>query len=378
MALNAERKTSQLVNGRRVTRRGGLTYYVGAAGVALVVLLAVIQSRSRLEADPGLAGVGTDNAEAHSLYLDGRYYWDKREPAALEKSKALFEEAIDLDPTYAQAWVGLADAWTALGSYFVVPPEDAHPRARAAAERALQINADLAEAHVSLASTLADHYWDWDGAALHFARAVELSPSYATAHLWYAELLERQARFEEMLVEALKAETLDPLAPVTLHVVGKALFYLERYDESIAQYQKIMRLHPQYEAALLHLGLAYLHAGQLDEAIAVWEPLAQQWQRPHNLVGLLGHVYARVGRIEDARAILVELDQRSADEGASSFHYAVVYIGLGEYEVALDHLEEAYEERIWLMGLLKAEPIFDPLRTSPRFDALLEKMGLAD
>ena len=179
-----------------------------------------------------------------------------------------------------------------------------------------------------------------------------------------------------MLAEAEKAVELDPLAPANLHVIGKALYYLQRYDDSIAQYRKLIELYPDYTSANLHLGLAHLHAGQYLQAISIWEPLADDWGRPQELLGLLGHAYARVGRTEMARQLLQELDELAVEQTVSSFHRAVIHVAMGNHDRALDSLEGAYEERIWLMGLLKVEPIFEPLHGDARFQALLQKMGL--
>jgi serine/threonine-protein kinase len=325
-----------------------------------------------------IAKRGTENPDAFVLYLKGRYFWNKRDVESLETSKTFFEQALDLDPTYAGAWSGLADVFTLLGSRFVMPPEEAHPRARAAAERALALDDELAEAHISLAAVLADYYWDWNAAGQHFRRGLEVRPSYATGRLWYAELLERLGQFDEMLAEAEKAEELDPLAPANLHVIGKALYYLRRYDDSVAQYRKLIELYPDYSSASLHLGLAHLHAGQYEQAISIWEPLADDWGRPQELLGLLGHAYARVGRTEMAGQLLDELDELAGEKTVSSFHRAVIHVAMGNHDRALDSLEGAYEERIWLMGLLKVEPIFEPLHGDARFDALLQKMGFSN
>ncbi len=312
------------------------------------------------------------------MYLKGRYFWNKWDGASVEKARAHFQQALDLDPAYAQAWTGLSDAYEILGALSVLSPEEAFPRARAAAERALAIDGELAEAHVSLATVLEDYYWDWAGAERHLRQAVGLDPNYAAAHQVYAEHLRDLGRFDDALAEAKKAQELDPLSTPVQLVIGITLYMARRYEEAIVQFQRLLETDPGFTVAYFNLGLAYTQQGKYEEAISTLQKVDARGGYIPNTKALLGYSYAASGRRAEARQILDALDELSKEQYVSAFHKAAIHTGLGEKDQALELLEQAYEERVGMMRLLKVEPMFDPLRSDPRFTELLKKVGLAE
>jgi tetratricopeptide (TPR) repeat protein len=318
----------------------------------------------------------TANTEAYQLYLKGRYFWNKVTPKGFEKSLEFYRQAIEIDPNYALAYAGLADSYNLLGSYGVLPLKESHPKARAAAEKALEIDGELAEAHTSLATVIADYYWDWAEAEKHFKQAIALNPNYPVARNWYSQHLARMGRLEESIEEAKRAQTLDPLSPSANAHVGLALYRARRYDESIAQLQKTMEIEPTALHAHIFLGFVYVQQGKNEEAIAEFQTVVKLSERNPSLLALLGYAYATAGKHDEARAILEELNFQSKNQPVFPFETAMIYIGLGEREQAFTWLEKAYDERAWQLGFLKAEPIFDPLRSDSRFTDLMQRVNL--
>ncbi len=318
----------------------------------------------------------TENTEAYQLYLKGRYYWNKRAGDAVKKGIEYFNQAIQKDPNYALAYAGLADSYNILGSNGVIPMKESHPRARVAALKALEIDDNLSEAHTSLAAIIADFYWNWPEAESHFRRALELNPNYPTAHSWYCQYLVRMGRLNEAIQEAKRAQELDPVSLVMNVNLGQTFYWARQYDQAIEQFQKTLEIDPNFVPAYLHLGLVYLQKRMYQEAIASFEKGSTLAGHNTDMVGLLGHAYAAAGRKDEALKILNELNELSKQQYVSPFAIALIYVGLGEKNQAFTRLEKAYEERVWLMGLMKAEPIFDPLRSDPRFEDLLRRIGL--
>lgn len=327
---------------------------------------------------------GTHNPEAYDLYLRGQYFLNHRDYSveSLEQSRRHFERALDNDPMYAKAWTGLANVYTLLGSLGVLTPDEAHPRARAAAEQALALDEELAEAHNALAATLSDYYWDWEAAGRHFRRAIELDPSYATARQWYAtNVLQMQGRFEEAIVETREAAALDPLSPVRNYAVGQALYFARRFEEAEAHLQRIRELYPRFPLTYIYIAQIASLQGRHTEAVEAAEAAHALYEGEAGLSAILGYAYARAGRSDEARALLRNLRDLAEEQPliarTTSFHEAYIYLGLGEYDAALSAFERAYEARVMYMSWVGIEPIFDPLRSEARFEAIIEKMGLA-
>lgn len=325
-----------------------------------------------------LAREGTESAAAYALYLKGRYFWNKRDRTNIQQARACFEQALDLDPVFARAWAGLADTFCVLGGYLLLQPEDAYPRARAAAEQALAIDEDLAEAHASLATVLADHYWNWSAAGEHYLRAVTLNPSYATARLWYAGFLRDLGEFDEALIQVRAGRELDPLSLPAQAAEGITLYVARRYPEAVAAYRRLLEITPTFTYAYFLLALALAQERRYAEALASLQKVGNWGGGVADVRGLSGYIHATLGRHVEAREMLEALDDPASEQHATPFHRAIIHVALGESDRALQLLEQAHDARAKQIRLLRIEPMLDPIRGEPRFQALLEKVGLTD
>jgi serine/threonine protein kinase/tetratricopeptide (TPR) repeat protein len=318
----------------------------------------------------------TQNADAYHCYLKGRHHCNKRTADGLKKSIKLFEQAIDIDPTYALAYTGVADAYLNLGGWGYVAYREAYPRAKAAAARALAIDESLAEAHVSLAMVQKEYEWDWPGAGREYERALELNPNYPVAHQCYGEYLAAVGRHQEAIAAFKRAIDLDPLSLIIHATLGRHGYYFARqYDQAIAQLQKTLDMDDSFWVARLWLGWTYANIGHLSEALAELQT-ARRLDNNLEVVAALGYTYGRSGRRIEAQQVLDELQQLSRKRHVSPMLGALIAIGMGEHERALGYLEQGYADRAQMMSELKAEPAFDPLRTDPRFADLLRRIGL--
>jgi serine/threonine protein kinase/tetratricopeptide (TPR) repeat protein len=350
-------------------------------------VLAVEQAIAREIAEklrPRLAGEqrrrlsrpGTQNAEAYQCYLKGRHYWNKRSAEGLKKSIKLFEQAIDIDPTYALAHTGVADAYLNLGGWGHLPFREAYPRAKAAATQALAIDEDLAEAHVSLAMVQKEYDWDWEGAGREYRRALELNPNYAVASQWFGEYLAAVGRHQEAIAAFKGAIELDPLSLIIHATLGRHGYYFARqYDQAITQLQKTLDMDDGFWVAHLWLGWTYANIGRLPEAVTELQT-ARRLDNNLEIVAALGYTYGRAGRRLEVQQVLDELRQLSRTRYVSPMLGALITTGMGEHDEAFGWLEQSYADRAQMMSELKAEPAFDPLRTDPRFADLLRRVGL--
>jgi len=318
----------------------------------------------------------TDNAEAYQLYLRGRYYWNKRTGEAIKMGIEYFQQAIEKDPGYALAYVGLADSYSILPNYSEMTAAEANLKAQAAALRALELDDTLAEAHATL-GTISSDQWNWPEAEKRLARALELNPSYASAHRWYAEYLAHTGRVKEGLAEMQRAYELDPLSLIINQGLALALHYTRQYDQASAQFRKTLEMEPNFAPGHLHFALPLLKQGRYPEAIAELNQAKTLMGGHSSAMGLLGYAYAVSGRRKEAEQILHELSERSKQRFVSSFDLAVIHLGLGEQDRTFELLNKAYEERTWLVTLLKVEPLFDSLRSDPRLADLLRRIGFA-
>ena len=321
----------------------------------------------------------TENPEAHQLYLKGRYFWSKRTEGGVKRGIEFFQQAIEQDPNFALAYVGLADSYLLLGvpaaMTGTMPPKEAMPKARAAAERALAIDKGLAEAHASLGQ-VEWYEWDWAGAEAEFKRSVRLNPNYATARHWYALHLGRLGRPDEALAEIKRALELDPLSLAINANVGWVLYYARRYDEAIEQCLKTLEMDSTFALAHHRLGSAYVQKGMYGEAIAEFQKAMTYSDEHPTAIAALGHAYAASGNRGEARKVLAELRAFSERRYVPRYDMALIYAGLGEKEQALELLEEAYEQHDFML-LAKVEPRLDGLRAEPRFADLLRRVGLS-
>jgi TolB-like protein/class 3 adenylate cyclase/Flp pilus assembly protein TadD len=320
-----------------------------------------------------IAARPTENAEAHQLYLKGRFFWNKRTGKDLKKSIDYFEQAIAMDPNYALGYAGLADAYVFLPGYTAGAPRDCYPKAMAAAKKALELDDSLAEAHTTLA--LAIWYYDFDlsQANKEFQRAIELNPNYATGHQQYGNnTLSASGRFDDSISEGKRAVDLDPLSLVINADLGVNYLFARRYDEAITQLRKTLEIDPGYYYAYVNLGQAFGAKRAFDQAIEQYQKARVLNDDPF-VLGLLGHAYASLGNKSEALKILDQLKQLAAQRYVSAYSFVIVYVGLGEKEEALQWLERCYQDHAGSeIAWIRVDPLVDPLREDPRFEALAE------
>jgi len=318
----------------------------------------------------------TTSYEAYDLYLKGRYFWNKRTTAGFKQAAEYFQQAIAKDPNYARAYAGLADTYALMASWFVVPQKEIIPKAREAALHALQLDDSLAEAHCSLALIAQNHDYDWQTAEKEYRRAIELDSAYATARQWYAEFLSLQGRFDEALAESERARQLDPLSLIIATDHAVILYFARQYDRAIEQFRGVSEMDPNFSRA--HLIIApYVEEGRFEEAMAALE----NWRRTDSktiISGAQAYVYGRWGRRAEGQAALahfqVLLRRYPAFDATSQMLSA--YAGLGMKDQAIALLQKCYAEHSAAVVGIKVEPNYDSLRSDPRFQDLLRRIGL--
>lgn len=322
----------------------------------------------------------TDNHEAYQAYLRGRHYWKQRTAPALRKAIESFQQAIELDEDYALAYTGLSDCYGLASIYGAAPPRAVMPKAKAAALKALTLDDSLAEAHTSLAVSLAWYDWDWQTAELAFKRALDLNPNYAIAWHWYGSvLLSAQGRFDEAFAAELRARELEPFTLIYNVHPGWICYHARRYDEAVKHLQHALELDDQFMLAHFYLGVVYIQLARFDEAAAALQrALELSGGRGTLIQAVLGCAYAIAGRRDEALAILQQLQAFPTNRDVSPFSLALIYCGLREREQTLKCLCEAFDERFSWMVWLKGEPLFDWLRDDPQFQELLRGMRLID
>ncbi len=339
-----------------------------------------IAQQIRIEVTPQeqaeLKAAKTVDPDAYEAYLKGRYFWNKRTADGLEKAVDYFNQAIAKDPAYAAAYSGLADTYALLGDwqYAVMTPKEALPKAKAAALKALELDDSLSEAHTSLAFCLDGFGWDLQAGDREFRRAIELNPGYATAHHWYAWHLILLGRNSEAIAEMKKAVSLDPLSLIINVDLAELLVIAHLPDESIQQSRKTIEMDPDFALAHNQLGQAYLEKHMSEEAIAELKRAAQLSGDSPTCTANLARAYAAAGKRQEATVLLNDLRKRSADGYSQAAEIAMVYVALGDKDQAMTWLNQAYEERFNPGVLLRTG--FDPLRSDPRFQDLLRRVGL--
>jgi len=313
--------------------------------------------------------------EAYELYLRGRFFLNKRTTPAFEQAIQTFSDAVSVDPDYALAYSGLADASLLLERYGARPAREIMPRAKAAALRALEIDDALAEAHTSLG--MISFYFDWDAKTMEreFRRAIELNPGYAQVHHWFGFNLGEMGRTEEALAQMDHALRLDPLSLIINTNRGTVLYLGRQFEAAVAGLQRTLELDPAFTVAHQWLGRALDQLGRHEEALAEHRRALELRPDDPECLGSYGHTCGLLGRTGEAQAILRRLDQLAQERYVCPYWYAVLSLGLGEEEQALDRLEEAYEHRFDWLKALGVEPLFDSLRAHPRFRDVLARVG---
>jgi TolB-like protein/DNA-binding winged helix-turn-helix (wHTH) protein/Tfp pilus assembly protein PilF len=323
-----------------------------------------------------LASMHPINPEAFQLWLKGRYYWYKLNPEGLQKAIEYFQQALKKDPAYAPAYAGLADSYNLLAFFNVFPPREVMPKAKAAAVKALELDDNLAEAHVSLGWAGFTYDLDWPAAGKHFDRAILLNPAYPLAHSYYSLYLTALGRSEEGLTEAKRALDLDPVSPAILHYVVVQLYLARRFDEAIEQCRKTLELDPSFTPVHGTLAEVYSAKGMYREALAEYEEFSALSGGSPRSTAFVGYAHARLGQRSQAFRVLDQLRAASKQRYVPALSFAIVYVGLGEKEQAFLWLEKAYDERTNSLAYLKVQATWDPLRSDPRFADLVRRIGL--
>jgi tetratricopeptide (TPR) repeat protein len=317
----------------------------------------------------------TTNPEAYQFYLRGRYYWNKRTAENLKKAIEQFQQAADKDPNYALAYVGLADCYLLLEDYAGTPASETFPKAKAFAQRALQLDSSLAEAHTSLAYVYTN-LWQWEQAEEEFKRSIKLNPNYSTAHHWYSIYLLDLGRNDEAMAEIKRAHELDPLSLIIGTTLTYAYFAEGDVNSSIAQCKRVIDLDPNFPRAHEYLGLAYLKQGRHSEAIVELQKAVELTGRERRPLRELGYGYGISGKRAEALAVLKELEGKYEKHEVIGQDLAAVYAGLGEKDQAFAWLEKDFQARSGLLAWSRWTPPFESLRSDPRSADLLRRMGL--
>lgn len=325
--------------------------------------------------------VGTTNPsptaiEAYDLYLRGRYFWNKRNKEGFDQALKSFQQAIAKDPNYAPAYAGMADTYSLMIPFNPqMMPREIMPRAREGALKALQLDEKLAEAHTSLALIAENYDYDWQTAEKEYRRAIELNPSYATAHQWYAECLMWQGRFDEALQESERARQLDPFSLIIAADRGAILYYARKYDAAIEQLKAVLAMDPNFSRARFMISLAYLRKGRLSESLADTDK-DLDCSKDAGACAWLVYAYTVAGQSEKARAAVEQLERLIHLQKISPEVLIPADIAMGQTDKAFREIERGYSERANFLTSLKVDPLFDPLRNDPRFKELLFRTGL--
>jgi len=317
----------------------------------------------------------TENAEAYELYLRGRYYAFKITEPEIRKAIAFYGQAIELDPNYALAYAGMGDAYRILSIIPYAPSKEVCPQAKALALQALEIDANLAEAHIVLGYVAFWYEWNWNAAESELKRAIELAPNNSDAHRAYAHFLSNLGRHDEAIAEGRRARELDPLSLITNALEGQFLFYAGRADEAIARYDKTLEIEPNFLTAHSHLGRVYTHQGRYTEAIAALTKAKELSAGSTEPVMQLGYALAKSGNREQAQATLADLKSLAAKRHVPAYNFAMIYNGLSEEGEALNYLEKSFEEREVQLTFIKVDTRWDELRAEPRFFDLMRRMN---
>jgi eukaryotic-like serine/threonine-protein kinase len=332
-----------------------------------------VEGRLSQKNEAGRGSFRPVNPEAYEAYLKGRYFWNKRDRKSLEKSLGYFNEAIARDPNYALAYAGLADIYVVLDPDWAIASREVNEKAKTAAQKALTLDDSLVEAHASLAS-IYHNEWNWQGAEREFKRAIELNPSYATAHHWYSIYLATVGRFDESVREATKAVELDPLSLIISASLGNRLNEARRYEDAANQCRKTLDMDPNFGLADICIGISYVNVGRFKEGISELQKGTDLLPGDPYSMEQLGIAYALSGDRARARQVLSKL-QNPSQPYLPAYSIAMVYAGLADKERTISWLNKGYEERNEAMIYLKIEPALDPFRSDPRIQDLIRRVG---
>ncbi len=341
-----------------------------------------IAGQLHLTGDEGraLTKHSTENTDAYQLYLKGRYYWDKRTVAGFNKALQYFQQALDIDPDYALAYTGVADCYDllGLGIYNGMSPRESYPKAKAAIEKAFQLDNNLAEAYTTRAHINQSFEWEWARAESDYRRAIELNPKYATAHVFYASYLNAMGRLDEAIEQYQLAQQLEPLSLAINTWYGMSFYFHRQYDLAIDQYRKTIDIDPNFGNAHLMLGWTYAAKGMFQEAAAEFRLGGQLTGDNPVMIAALVYATARGSEAAKAKSLLDTLLSMSKQRFVSPHNLAIAYAGIGDKEQFYHWLERAIDEHSFIVNVsvLRVDPVFDFVRKEPRFAALFNKTGL--
>src|SRR5215470_10292572 len=318
----------------------------------------------------------TEDAEAYRLYLKGRYHWNKRNPESFRKAAEYFGQALDKDPTYSLAYAGLADTYVYLSFFNVVAPREAMPKAKTAALKGLEIDQNLAEAHVSLGYVSFTYDGDWPAAGKHFEQALALNPAYCRAHTFYPFYLSSLGRSEEALEVAKRALDLDPASPAVSHSLAVQLYLARKFEQAIEQAHDTLEMDANFAIAYAVLGEAYLAKEMYREGLSALDKYSALARNNSVSLALLGYGNARTGEREMSLNIIRELKAASERSFVPALFVALIYAGLENKDQTFTWLEKAYEERFNRLAYLNVDALWDPIRSDPRFADLLRCVGI--
>ena len=320
----------------------------------------------------------TANPEAFQFYLKGRYFWNKRTAEWMKKGVECFQRALDCDPNYAPAYSGLADSYISFATVGALSPENAVPKAKAAAQKALEIDDRLAEAHAALGFIKHNYDWNWRESEAHFKRSIEINPNYAIAYHWYGFCLIMKGRFADSIKLMKQAQTLDPLSPIINTACGLPFYYMRRYERAIEIYREVLETDASFFPGYAYLGMAYGQNRQYEEAVSATHQALSCAPDNASALTTLAHIYAVSGRQQKAWEIVERLENESNKRYITPYGMAEIYAGLNEKEKALTHLEKAAAERSWWLVSADVNPRLDDLRGEARFQKILQKINDAN
>jgi serine/threonine protein kinase len=318
----------------------------------------------------------TDDAEAYRLYLKGRHHWNRWTEEGFYKAIEYFQQAVEKDPGYALAYTGLADSYVLLGWNSYLPPNEAFPKGKVAAMEALRLDPDLGEAHMSLAGVLWLHDWQWQEAQTEFKRSLTLNPAYPPANHWYAEYLMTMGRHEEVIARMKNSQELNPLSLIISVAIGWAYYMARRYDDAIEQLRRTVELDPNHPVSYWILGLLLRKMGRYELAISEGEKGVKLSGGSPLMSAALAQTFANAGKRENAIRILDDLTKLTKQRYIAPYFFAGIHVGLGEDERAIEYLEKSYKEHSHWLIYLHIDPSMDGLRSNPRFQDLLRRVGL--
>lgn len=318
----------------------------------------------------------TASSEAYHLYLKGRYFWNKRTAQWMKKGIECFQQALDHDPNYDLAYSGLADSYISFATVGALSPSAAIPKARAAAQKALEINGRSAEAHAALGFIASNYDWDWEAAEEHFKRAAKVNPNYSIAFHWHGFCSIARRQFADAIELMKKAQRLDPLSPIINVVCGLPYYFMRRAERAIKIYREVLETNESFFPVRVYLGMAYEQDGQFDEAIAEFRQALAITPDNTFARASLGFIYAASGDEEKAREIIEFLEDESVERYVSPYGMAELYAGLKQNEQALAYLEKAADEHSWWLVFADVNHRFDSLRREPRFIEILRRINL--